>query len=370
METPMNLWHVGCLPSPKAVDGVNVTVWLVAREQAALGHHVSLLVDIPPVESAVELATQLGIQLIYIPTKGLGFNTKKLQHLFQTSPPDLVHMHSVFLLRQATLARQLIAAKIPYIITPHGGLDSQRGQLKKKVYNFLIERRRFAKAGAITVVAPREAETVHAFVPHYQKIVRWVANPFNADGLTDIDWQGNVTAKKVVFLGRFDVLHKGLDFLINMASHLPDVEFHLYGNEDQKTKQWLSQLQQNCTANVHFHQPVYGAEKFQVLVNASLYIQTSRWEGFPVSIVEAMHLGLPCAISERPNFATLFREQDLGLVLSQDVAIAATQLSEALNQPERLRNWSERARVFAYQHFQPRTVAKNYLDLYEEVISQ
>lgn len=366
----MKIWHVGCLPSPQSVDGVNVTVWLVAKEQAAMGHQVSLLVDSPPTESAVELATQLGIKLIYVPATSLGFDVEKLQHALRLSPPHLVHMHSVFLLRQATLAYQLSSAKVPYVVTPHGGLDSQRGRLKKSIYNLLIERRRFARAAAITVVAPGEAETVQAFVPRYKNIVKWVANPFDAQGLTDIQWQGNLSARKVVFLGRFDVLHKGLDFLVEMAKYLPDVEFHLYGNEDQKTKQWLKQLQGNCTANVHFHAPVFGSEKLYVLTDASLYIQTSRWEGFPVSIVEAMHLGLPCAVSERPKFASLFREQDLGLVLSQDANTAAAQLHEALNQQERLRYWSESARAFAYQHFEPHTVAKHYLELYEEVISQ
>jgi glycosyltransferase involved in cell wall biosynthesis len=47
---------------------------------------------------------------------------------------------------------------------------------------------------------------------------------------------------------------------------------------------------------------------------------------------------------------------------------AAALLTEVLEQPERLRHWSETARTFARAHFHPREVARSYLDLYEAAL--
>jgi glycosyltransferase involved in cell wall biosynthesis len=366
----MRIWHIGCLPSPQSVDGVNATVWLVAKEQAKLGHQVSLLVDMLPDESDLKLANQLGIDLIYVPTNRWAYQSEVLTLLLQSTPPQLVHQHSVFLPTLASLGKSLVNYQIPYIITPHAMHPSmlQRGRLKKLIYSWLLEKPRFKSASAISVVTPGEGDAVRAFVPNYKGIIRWVPNPIDTNSLEKYTWKGKVDAKQIVYLGRFDVLHKGIDLLIATARNIPEIEFHLYGSEDAKTKPQLEQLKRDLPPNVTFHKPVFGAEKIEVLTGASLYIQMSRWEVFGVSIAEAMMLGVPCALAETLNLADLFQKHDLGLVISPDPQLAATQLREALNQPDRLQNWSERSRTFAQHQFNPKTVALEYLKLYEEVL--
>lgn len=362
----MRIWHIGASPSLKKVDGLSATVWIVAGEQALLGHQVALILNALPDEAALALATQTGLELIHVPVSNKRYDLKVLKPLMHSTPPEVVHMHSVFLPKQASLAIVLVRNRIPYIITPNGGVDFRRGWLKKSLYSWLVEKSRFAAAAAITVVTPKEEKPVRALVPRYRGIVRWIPNPVDACNLQS--WKGDTEAKRLVFLGRFDVLHKGIDILVDIARLLPDVEFHLYGTEDAKTKEWLEQLQRNLSPNVHFHSPVFGIEKAQVLAGASLYIQTSRWEGFPLSIAEAMYAGLPCAMAETLNFAEIFRQHDLGVVLPPNPQKAAIRLLEVLNQPALLQNWSERARAFAQAHFPPRAVAKGYLNLYEQVL--
>jgi glycosyltransferase involved in cell wall biosynthesis len=283
--------------------------------------------------------------------------------------PDIVHVHSVFVPKQASLAKNLIRRKIPYVVTPHGGLDFRRSRLKKILYSAVLEKPRFRSASAITIITPKEEEAVRAFVSNYKKNVRWIPNSVETKYLEKTQWKGNVKAKRLVYLGRFDVLHKGLDILVEIARLLPEVSFDLYGSSQAKTQGELQILQQNLPPNVSFHKPVFDSDKAQVLANASLYIQTSRWEGFGISIAEAMYLGLPCAIAETLNFADIFRNYDLGVVLSPLAAEAAQQIRAFLQQPERLNYWSERARKFAIENFNPAKVAGSYLNLYEEVIS-
>ena len=368
----MKIWHIGALPSPQSVDGVNSTIWLTAKEQSLMGHQVSLIFDTLPDETALNLARQIGIESIHIPANKWHYRANILAPLLQSTPPDLVHMHSVFVPRLASLAKDLIRRQIPYAITPHAMHSGMlhRGRLKKLIYGWSIEKPRFYAAAAISVVTPAEEIAVRAFVPDYQGIIRWVPNPIDMDSFSYNTWNGDIDANKIVYLGRFDVLHKGIDLLIEIAKNMPNCHFHLYGSEDAKTKAWLEKLKCDLPINLTFHHPVFGTEKIEVLTQASLYIQMSRWEVFGISIAEAMALGLPCAIAGTLNLAEVFQEYDLGAVLPADPQLAAAALQTILDRPDLLQAWSQQSRAFAHQHFHPKAVAQGYLNLYEEVLSR
>ena len=87
-----------------------------------------------------------------------------------------------------------------------------------------------------------------------------------------------------------------------------------------------------------------------------------------MSIVEAMFLGLPCAISENLDMANLFHERNIGFLLSEDPIQISRQLKEIFRNPSVLKEISIASRKFARFYFDPSYVANQYLQLYEEVI--
>ncbi len=361
---------MGASSNPYRVDGVSRTVWLLSREQAKLGNDVSLLLDTPPDPDAVQIARDAGLKLIHIDS-GLWAYPRKMRDLLDRDPPQIVHMHSVFVVKQSALGLVLNEYGIPYIITPHGGLAPQvlrRGALKKAVYILLRERPRFMGSSALALVTPAEERAVRSFIPSYSKPMRWMPNPVEIEKLEPHPWQGVRQPRRLVYLGRFDVLVKGIDILIEIARLLPDVAVDLYGTEDPKTLNWLNRLKQNLPPNVTFHNPIFGSEKAAMLSQASLYIQPSRWEGFPVSVAECMHLGVPAAIADTLDLAQLFYQHGLGLVLPLDAVRAAATIRAALDDEPRLNDWSQRGRRFAREHFHPTAVASNHLKLYQEVV--
>jgi glycosyltransferase involved in cell wall biosynthesis/peptidoglycan/xylan/chitin deacetylase (PgdA/CDA1 family) len=363
----MKIWHVGAAPNPFRVDGVSRTVWLLSTEQARLGHEVSLILDGEPTPEAHEMAAAVGLKLHDLSS---GAYANQVEELLGALRPDVVHMHSVFIPRQAVLGKVLRKAGVPYVITPHAGLAPQvlaRGRVKKAVYSIVRERPRFMHAAAVALVTPAEEKAVRAFIPRYRGIVRWMPNPVEVSMLDPARWHGLAGQKRLVFLGRFDVLVKGIDILIEIARLLPDVKVDLYGTEDLKTLDWLKKLKENLPPNVSFNDPIFGKDKAEILAGASIYIQPSRWEGFPVSVAECLYLGVPSSITESLDLAQLFRQHDLGLVLSLTPETAAQQLRVALRDGDRLREWSARGREFALAHFYPSAAAQKYINLYDEV---
>ena len=70
----MRIWHIGAFAQPNSVNRVNATVWLVAAQQAALGHAVVLLVDNDPTPAETELAQQLGLRMLHAASGRFDYN--------------------------------------------------------------------------------------------------------------------------------------------------------------------------------------------------------------------------------------------------------------------------------------------------------
>jgi glycosyltransferase involved in cell wall biosynthesis len=369
----MKIWHAGEFWSPRRVDGIANAGWALSCEQARLGHEVSLIIATPPDAAAIEIAADAGIRLVRT-SKSVLHHGQEVGRLLEKKSPDVVHMHSVFIPQQAVMARVLRRRGVPYVITPHAGLLPQvlkRGRIKKGLYGTLVERQRFMGASAISTVTPGEERAVHAYLPDFHRPIRWIPNPIAIEELGPNRWHGlpaRQGGRRVAFLGRFDVLHKGIDILIEIARLLPEVRFDLFGAEHLKTRAWLERLKRNLPANVAFHDPIFGPEKAKILAESCLYVQPSRWEGFPVSVAECLYLGVPCAITDALDLAQFYRQYDLGLLIPLDPPQAAGRIRAALADEARLRRWSRHGQDFAAANFQPRAVAEKYLAVYEEAI--
>lgn len=104
----------------------------------------------------------------------------------------------------------------------------------------------------------------------------------------------NLAAKTVIAVGRL-TFQKGLDRLINIWAMVhqsyPDWHLDLYGGGEDRDA-LLQQIQQlGLSESVAIHEPV--SDLSRVYASASIYVMTSRYEGFPMVLLEAMSYGLP-----------------------------------------------------------------------------
>lgn len=369
----MKIWHVGSGSSPLRVNGVNAAVWLIAREQAKSGHDVSLVVNKEPDDAGRKVAADSGFEVVTISADNWRYDAAQVHSQLARKNPDVVHMHSVFIPRQASFAKLLRAVGVPYIITPHGGVAPQvlqRGKIKKQLYSWFWEQPRFMGAAAITVATPPEADAVRAFVPNFAGLVPLVTNPVEESYFHQAGWMPDPDQKRLVFLGRFDVMCKGIDTLIDVAKLLPEVEVHLYGTDDGDSMADMEKVKRDAPRNAFFHGPVYGADKIKVLEHATMCIQMSRWESFGLSIAEALALGVPCAVTATMNIASLLQECDAACVLAAQPDQAAAKLREVLNDAAALQRLAQNGRQFAERSCEAKSVAGQYAEICQAAIGR
>jgi glycosyltransferase involved in cell wall biosynthesis len=351
----VRVWHVNACGSQSAVDGITSAVRRLHEAQTALGSDVRVFSS-DGQSSARRLVRTVG------------------RLLAAGDRPDVVHFHSVFRPAHAAIARRLRRLGVPYLISPHAGLSGpalHRDGLKKEIYGHLVELGFVRGAAGLACLTEVERQSVARYADPYHGHLAVVPNSLDPEMLRSRLWSPATAGRpQVVTLARYDVRQKGLDYLADLARLCPDLDFVVHGAQDKNEPHKTKRLLAAAPANFQLRPPVFGADKLATLATATLFAQPSRWEGLSISLMEAMAVGVPCAVSEYVAGTLPFAEGRLGLVLDPDVRAAAGQLHRALGLPARLRAWSIAAFSYARGAFDPRSVALMQLRHYETVLGQ
>jgi glycosyltransferase involved in cell wall biosynthesis len=116
------------------------------------------------------------------------------------------------------------------------------------------------------------------------------------------DTPSSGNSKKFLTIGRFTPLHKGIDILIEAFSIFANQnkDWHLdivgEGVEGTKYKTMIQQYQLEDRITIH----PFTKQIQHYYSQAQVYVLSSRWEGMPLVLVEAMSHGLPIVGFEVP----------------------------------------------------------------------
>jgi glycosyltransferase involved in cell wall biosynthesis len=374
---PLRVLHVGPTPdSGRNSNGVDVAVWPMLKAQRVAGATVSVLMQGDPSPADTAEAANADIELLvvrrarYRPRSwALGRNSSPI--LDRGRRPDIVHFHSVFIPEHAQLARKLRLHGIPYVVTPHGGLKLWNGKLKKCVYGALLEKPYFRHARALFPLTKREEDVILSWIGSKSRIPQFIEIPNSIPPAPfgSLQW-ALPTRQRLVYLGRFNVMQKGIDRLVDIARNMPGVEICAYGDAVKPEMPGFEKLcRSGLPENIRFHSPVYGDEKSAALTSASMYLQLSRDEGFGMSIVEAMRLGVPVGLTRGCAISDQIGAKDLGLIIPDDPAKAAAVLSAALRDENKLYQWSSAGQKWTIEALSPECIAERTLAAYRMYVS-
>lgn len=226
--------------------------------------------------------------------------------------------------------------------------------------NYRSSFKRGVEATDQIVVLSQESLTYYR---NWQPNIRVIYNPVRLaeHGLSDLK------QPVISFTARLNVNIKGLDYLCQVASELPDgwtIRVAGQGN-DEEVAEFNSLISQyDVTNKLHFIGELHGDALADHYQSSSIFLSTSRTEALPLVMIEALSFGLPI-VSFNHSGAKEILEQGQDGILSEvgDVDGLVQGLRGLINSPEQRQSYQQKS-VARYQAFQLKTV----LQQWEQVI--
>lgn len=227
----------------------------------------------------------------------------------------IIGVHAPLAARLATLRKELSGSKLIGWI--HNSFEAIFGE--DSHYFIGAQRKRhyiyqFQKLDHVVVLCQDDANKYHLYDKRFMPKV--IYNPLTLKPGPP----SNGNSKRFLTIGRFTPLHKGIDILIKAFNIFArqNKDWHLdivgEGVEETKYKTMIQQYQLEDRVTIH---PFTNQIQYYYS-QAQVYVLSSRWEGMPLVLVEAMSHGLPIISSDLPvskeilgDFGMYFRNGDI-----------------------------------------------------------
>lgn len=278
---------------------------------------------------------------------------------------DIIHAHSSSI---PGLLGKIAEVKLK-IETRHGLFysDAELENLSKK--RFLFEYfKKFYHDVIITVSENDKKRLVKYFKYGEDKLIN-IYNGIDVENLKKYSWQKNLNDKSGNFLignvGRF-TYQKNQELLLNvffkLINKFPHLRLQIIGEGELKSDllNQINKLQLNNYVEII----PYQKNIYDYIAKFDLMVMTSRFEGIPLVVLEAMAIGTPVLSSDVGGVNEVIKDNKTGiLVNSFDENEFVSKISELINNPEKLHEISENA-LTLINNFSVKKMVKNYENMY------
>ncbi len=321
------------------IGGVERVISILAPMFASMGYQVVVITDTEPSEQDYPLPSP--IKRVTIPKwedelpENVERRLKAWREIQQTYHPDVLLYHDW---TQSTLIWDLLYLRgmnIPVIVHTHSVFSCHISRLKKDVSEFS---KRISLADGVIVLSPADK----VFWNAYNENVYYIPNPVSAElsQAKPARWEN----KTVIWVGRVSWEKQPeavFDIVEHVAAQIPEVQLMLVGNfEDPKWK--MLAKKKGIENNIRF----CGATKdvYPYYEKASVFLSTSLFEGFSMTLLEAQAHGLPTVMFDLPNLTMGKTECGVLSVDMMDCVSAANQIVQLLTQREKWEKASAQAK--------------------------
>ena len=180
------------------------------------------------------------------------------------------------------------------------------------------------------------------------------------------------------YIGRLDPYHKGLDLMIQAIAIKKDFliankcEFALYGPDRFG---WGDQLRKLITENsireiVQLKPAVSGVEKENILLDSDVFIQTSRFEGMPMGILEALSYGVPVLVTKGTTLGEITAQYDAGWAADTSAQSVSEEIEKVVRQNTLLQDKGQHALNLVKENFGWSKISNGTVEKYKLLFNQ
>lgn len=267
---------------------------------------------------------------------------------------DIIHIHEHRTMMAAyamLLARQ---KGIPYIIQPHGSAPPLfQKQRVKRVFDRIVGSNGLRNANLLLALNKAEKQQLISMGLDASRI-EIIPNGINPNDMlikygpgTFRHELGLKDEPLILYLARFHRI-KGPDLLVKAFSQvireIPRAQLVMVGPDDgylNRVKQMVVDF--GLEKYVHFPGPIYDdMNKYSAFSDADVYVLPSRYETFPVSVLEAWKMGTPTIVTDRCGLQDEIN--GCGSVVSFDETALSSAIIDILMNPKKAALLGERGR--------------------------
>jgi glycosyltransferase involved in cell wall biosynthesis len=369
-ETSLNVVHIAA-PGPFGVGGLESVVVGLALGLHRRGAHVTLAAVVesnPDRNPVIRTLRDGGVRVhpIVVPHRAYLRERRAVRRLFEAERPDIVHTHGYRPdLLDSGIARGM---GIPTVTTIHGSsLMSWRTAVYEAVQFRLL--RRFQ--AVVAVSRPLVADLRRVGVPPDR--IRLVPNAWDgrSQPLNCVEARRTLglplDAFVVGWVGRL-IPVKGCDVFLRAVSRLRDPSIHasIIGSGPEQGRLQALVAQHGLRDRVHFHGCREGAANlFRAF---DVWVLSSRSEGTPMVLFEAMAAGVPIVASAVGGVGDAVSEAEACLVPPEDPDALAGCLQDIHSGRLRTQERVAAARARLVEHHGTEQWVERYAEVYRELL--
>ncbi|MCS7250100.1 MAG: glycosyltransferase [candidate division WOR-3 bacterium] len=276
--------------------------------------------------------------------------------------PKIIHAH-LFPELYYTAFASFFYKKGKYVYTEHNIFN--RRQKFKILYP--LERFVYHQYDKIIACASIVKEKLISYIPSLKRKIVTIQNGFS---LKEYEIKESKEKSDLIFIGRLEK-QKGVDILLKALKLLKEEEIMPktfiigYGSEEEKLKDYC---EKEKLTNVRFLSKREDALSF--LKASKIFVLPSRWEGLPITILEAASLKKPIITTDVGGIKEVLDENEAIFVEKDNPISLSKAIKTLLFNEELQKELGERSFAKVSNHFSMKTFSNKLTNLYKELIKK
>jgi len=287
---------------------------------------------------------------------------------------SIVHIHGIWTPFEYNAFREARRRGARIAMSPHGALEPwafNHKWAKKRIAWWIYQKRLLQSADILIVNSGQELRRLRSL--GLRPPIATIANGVDLEGLPAFEDMKAERERIVLFFSRIDP-KKGVPDLINAWISLQDHKgycLHIHGHGEEAYVAKIRQLIATSGASdIKLLPPVFGAARWEIFENASIYVLPSYSENFGITVAEALTAGLPVITTRATPWSDL-TNAGLGWIVGNDIkqlrnALEASMLVDSTH----MSVLREKAKSYARQHFAWETITQRYAETYAWLSAQ